>query len=109
MTELKINTLSLLITSYNKENQVFSDYNFYNRKNFEQKGKYKITFFYSTNQADFKYWMGDPYSGQGKKWFDSRTKEVLPKYKDEYEKLLLMFRKVPKLELKSNVITIEVK
>lgn len=74
--------------------------------NFEKKGKYKITYFYSTNQTEFKKWMG---FDMNRSWFDWQTKEIKPDKKETYNKLLLLFEKVPKVDLVSNDIIIEIK
>lgn len=96
-------------SSYDNQTPVYADYTIYDRKNYVKKGKYKITFYYSTNEPDFKKWMGDPYAGQRKGWFDRKTGKVLPEYKDKYSDLILLFNKVPKMELISNELIIEVK
>jgi hypothetical protein len=75
-------------------------------KNFERKGKYKITYYYSTNEPDFKKWIG---FDANFKWFDWETKEIMPDIKDYYQKLLIQFAKVLKADLVSNTITIEIK
>lgn len=87
----------------------FFDHLLYNQKTFTRKGKYLISFYYSTNEPNIKKWMGDPFLGQQNKWFDRQTGNILPEYKDKYESLLILFNKVPKTELTSNELTIEIK
>lgn len=97
------------LVSDTKKNVQFYDHFLFDKSTFQRKGKYKISFSYSTNESNFKKWMGDKYIGQQYKWFDSKTGEVLPEYKDLYQELLELFSKVPKTELTSNEITIEIK
>lgn len=54
---------------------------------FAAEGKYRIRFFYSTDKADIKYWLGD-----------GATSENLER----------LFKQVPKLTLRSNEITVTV-
>ncbi len=105
---IKIDAQQTLVSD-TKENILFYDHFLYDKNTFQRKGKYKISFYYSTNETNFKKWMGDKYIGQQYKWFDSQTGNVLPEYKDEYNELVVLFSKVPKTELTSNEITIEVK
>lgn len=114
MTELKPKTLLRLIQEAlmqltTNKTSFIQIITFITERILKKKGKYKITFYYSTNEPGFKYWMGDPYAGQRRYWFDSKTGEILQQYKDEYQTLLSLFSKVPQLDLISNELLIEVK
>lgn len=76
----------------------FTDHSIENERNFVKRGKYRITFYYSTNQTGFKYWLGDA-------GLAGLKKEKIP----EYEKMLDLFKKVPKVELESNAVFVEIK
>lgn len=80
------------------------DVTFTDANNFK-KGKYKIIFYYSTNEYDFKRWMGD----SSWMWLDKTTKKLKEDRKEEYEKLLALFAKVPKVSIVSNELIIEIK
>jgi len=94
---------------YKNQSQVYADHRVSNPCNYAKKGKYKITFYYSTNQQDFKQWMGDRYAGQVRKWFDGKTGKIKPEKEAEYNRLLELFKYVPKIDLVSNELIIEVK
>jgi hypothetical protein len=91
---------------YKNQTSVYHDYTISDKRNFERKGKYKITFYYSTNEPDFKKWVGR--SDQSWSLYD-RSGNVNADKKAEYEKLLQLFAKVPLAELVSNELIIEIK
>jgi hypothetical protein len=67
----------------------FSSFKISNPENFSKPGKYKIQFHYSTKSNDIKDFMGDDYQTDKKKLKD-------------------LLERVPKIELSSNVIEIEI-
>ena len=91
---------------YKNQTIVYWDPVIWDPRNFEEKGKYKITYYYSTNEMDFKKWMGWDMNSS---WFDWQTKEIKPKLKDTYERLINYFEKLPKVDLVSNEIVIKIK
>jgi hypothetical protein len=91
------------------QSRFYTDYSMKNIKNFEKKGKYKIIYHYSTNETRFIKWMGDPYAGQARRWFDEKTGKIKSEHEREYNRLLELFKLVPKTELVSNELIIEVK
>ena len=76
------------------------------QKNFSSKGAYKITYYYSTNEADFSKWMGNHMRW---KWFNFETNKLHPEYKEEYERFMILFDQVPKMDLVSNTLIIQFK
>ncbi|MDO9187078.1 MAG: hypothetical protein Q7W13_13775 [Bacteroidia bacterium] len=94
---------------FSNQTPVYSDFKMKDKRNFAKKGKYKINFYYSTNETNFKKWMGDAYAGQVRNWIDRKTGEAVPEREIEYSKLLKLFSKVPKLDIVSNEIVIEIK
>ena len=84
---------------------VYSDYTISDKRNFEREGKYRITFYYSTNETDFKKWLGD-YNGVNF-YFDNKI-VLKSERKEEYQKLLDLFTKVPKMDIVSNELIIEI-
>lgn len=70
--------------------------------NFPKRGKYKVTFYYSTNECDLLKWMGD-------EGYDYSKNEIAAPKKAAYEQLLRLFAKVPRVELISNTLIITIK
>jgi hypothetical protein len=91
---------------YKNQTSVYYDYAISDKRNFERKGKYKITFYYSTNEPDFKKWIGN--SDQSWRLYD-RSGNVIASKKPEYDQMVKLFSKVPKVELVSNELIIEIK
>ena len=81
------------------------DYKINDRDNFVGKGKYKITYYYSTNELDFKKWLGDDNWG----YIDQSTGDVKAILSDDGRELIDLFKKVPKFDIESNTLTIEIK
>jgi hypothetical protein len=69
------------------------DFRMYDSGNFSAPGKYLIRFYYSTNETNFKKWRGRMYKEPGK---------------EDYETMIRLFSKVPKIELVSNDLIVEV-
>lgn len=96
----------------------FSDFSVRNPNNFKNKGKYKITFHYSTKSKNLNEYMGDDMSMGFYEieliYGDSiNPPKIVNKINNEnQEKFLLLeelFSKVPKIEIESNSIVIVVK
>jgi hypothetical protein len=76
------------------DNVYAHDFRLFDSANFSATGKYLIRFYYSTNEADFEKWKGR-FSGEP-------TEKQL-------KEMIALFAKVPKIELESNKLMIEVK
>lgn len=91
---------------YKYQSPVYYDYAIKDPRNFEKTGKYKITFYYSTNESHIAEWLGDH---QSKNWFDWNKHIYLPGKEREFNKLIALLKLVPKVELVSNELIIEIK
>ena len=97
---------------------VYSDFSIRDSDNFKEKGKYRITYNYSTSSSNLSDYFGrDMYMSVFKTDFFPKTYisegKLIVQEKDQYkgklEVLNKLFSKVPKVELASNSIIIEVK
>jgi hypothetical protein len=73
-------------------------------KNFAVKGKYTITFYYSTSESNFNNWLGF----WNKEWFDGNG-NIAERNKPQYDEMKILFAEVPQVDLVSNSVTIEIK
>jgi len=98
--------------------RVYRDFSIHDSDNFKNKGHYRITYHYSTASNSLSDYFGrDMYMRVFRtkyfpKMYISESKLVVSErdqYKDELEVLDKLFSKVPKVELTSNSIIIEVK
>lgn len=96
----------------------FSDYSVHNPNNFRQKGKYKITHHYSTLSKYLDEYMGedmslDVYELVNIAGDSLNPPRILKKPNNESKNLVkeleVLFAQVPKVELTSNTVIIEVK
>ncbi len=78
---------------YRPDNIYAFDYKIMDTSNFSAPGKYLISFYYSTNEIDFSKWTGG---------FSSKFGVGV------YENMLKLFANVPKIEISSNVLEIDV-
>lgn len=96
----------------------FSDFSVLNPNNFKQKGKYKITYHYSTLSKDLDEYMGEDMSLDVYELVNIAGDSLNPprilkkpnnKSKNLVAELEALFNQVPKVELISNSVIIEVK
>ncbi|MDQ3112456.1 MAG: hypothetical protein M3R17_21445 [Bacteroidota bacterium] len=92
---------------YKSQSGVYSDRPVYDSGNFTKPGTYLITFYYITDEPDFKKWLGN--SSQVKsRWFDNSSGNIKAEKQKEYDELLDLFSKVPKVILMSDEVKIEI-
>lgn len=100
------------------DRRVVSDYAINNSNNFKDKGKYKITFHYSTKSEDLADYMGEDMSLyvydlkfiEGDSQNPSKLLNVVrDEYKDMVNKIEQLFSNVPKVEITSNSLIVEVR
>lgn len=86
------------------QNGPFADYKINDGNNFIKTGKYKITFYYSTNEQDFKKWMGDS-------WYEEIDRRTGKPWKENfyYKRLHELFETVPQVDIVSNDLVVEIK
>ncbi|GAA4504770.1 hypothetical protein GCM10023172_31600 [Hymenobacter ginsengisoli] len=70
---------------------------------FSKEGRYRIIYHYATNEPDFRKWLGDIAWA----WFDPQTNQIYPSHQAQYQQLIALFAKVPKVNLVSNELTID--
>jgi hypothetical protein len=70
---------------------------------FSKKGRYRIVYHYATDELDFRKWLGD----MAWSWFDPKTGQINPSHQAQYQQLMTLFSKVPKVNLVSNELTVE--
>ena len=90
---------------YSPDKKTFSDYKIKDPSNFIKAGKYKITYYYSTNELDFKKWLGDGSFD----YVDQKTGQLKTLDNEESRNLFSLFSKVPKVDIVSNTLTIDIK
>jgi hypothetical protein len=88
---------------YANQPAVYTDLFIPGARQFTKKGRYRIVYHYATDELDFRKWLGD-LAGY---WFDPRTGQIIPSYHEQYQQLLALFSKVPKVNLVSNELTLE--
>lgn len=96
----------------------FSDFSANNPNNFKEKGKYKITYHYSSISDDLTDYMGDDMRMNIFDFETSKVDSINPpsfifnvnkKYEKQISELEKLLSKVPKIEIESNSIIIEVR
>jgi hypothetical protein len=90
---------------YKDQSEVYTAASMPSAGDFSKKGYYRVVYHYATNEPDFRKWMGD----MAATWFDWQTGLISPTKKEEYQQLVALFAKVPKVSLVSNELIVEFK
>jgi hypothetical protein len=90
---------------YKDQSEVYTAASMPSAGDFSKKGHYRVVYHYATNEPDFRKWMGD----MAATWFDWQTGLISPTKKEEYQQLVALFAKVPKVSLVSNELIVEFK
>jgi hypothetical protein len=90
---------------YQDQSEVYTAASMPRARDFSKKGYYRVVYHYATNEPDFRKWMGD----MAANWFDWQTGLISPNREEQYQKLVALFAKVPKVSLVSNEFLLEFK